>query len=147
MRLTAACLFGALAVALAAPAGAAPIPKDQPKTNAEKIVGTWKLVSNSKETPKDVTYYVEFAKDGKMTLRAEPTGDGEKMTFTGKYKVDGDKIDYELTIGDNKKQEILTIKKLTDDELVTVDPDDIKEEFKRVKEEKKKEEDKKPEKN
>ena len=47
--------------------------------------------------------------------------------------------------GGEKKQEILTIKKLTEDELITVDPADIKEEFKRVKEKKKedKEEEKK----
>jgi uncharacterized protein (TIGR03066 family) len=142
MRLTVACLLGTALVAL--PALSAPIPKQEKKTNAEKLVGKWELVKGGTETPKDMKFVVEFAKDGVMTLHIEPK-DGEKMTFKGKYKVDGEKIDYEMEQpGGEKKQEILTIKKLTDDELITVDPADIKEEFKRVKEkEKDKDEEKK----
>jgi uncharacterized protein (TIGR03066 family) len=52
----------------------------------------------------------------------------------GTYKVEGEKIDYTLTTQQGtKKQEILTIKKLAENELVTTDPDDIKEEFERAK--------------
>ncbi len=139
MRL-AACLFGTLALAFAAQSASAPIPKDAPKTTAEKLIGTWEIVKVSGEKPKGVKYVVEFAKDGKMTLKVTPE-EGEKMTLKGKYKVlEGDKIDYEMEQPDgSKKQEVLSIKRLTDDELVTEDPDGIKEEFKRVKEKKKEE--------
>jgi uncharacterized protein (TIGR03066 family) len=143
MRLFAMCLT--VTTLLALPALTAPIPKDDKKSNAEKLVGKWELVKGGDETPKDMKFTVEFAKDGVMTLHIEPK-DGEKITLKGKYKVDNEKIDYEMEQpGGGKKQEILTIKKLTDDELVTVDPDDIKEEFKRVKAKKpeKKDEDKK----
>jgi uncharacterized protein (TIGR03066 family) len=142
MRLTAACLLGTALLAL--PALSAPVPNQDKKSNAEKLVGKWELTKSGADTPKDVKFVVEFAKDGVMTLHVEPK-DGEKMTLKGKYKVDGEKIDYEMEQPDGgKKQEVLTIKKLTEDELITVDPDDIKEEFKRVKEKKKdKEEEKK----
>jgi uncharacterized protein (TIGR03066 family) len=141
MRLTAACLFGTALLAL--PALSAPVPNQDKKSNAEKLLGKWELTKSGADTPKDMKFVVEFAKDGAMTLHVEPK-DGEKLTLKGKYKVDGEKIDYEMEEPDGgKKKEILTIKKLTEDELVTVDPDDIKEEFKRVKEKKDKEEEKK----
>jgi uncharacterized protein (TIGR03066 family) len=141
MRL-AACLFGAFALAFTAQSAPAPIPKDAPKTTAEKLVGTWEIVKVSGEKPKGAKFVVEFTKDGKMTLKVEPE-EGEKMTLKGKYKMlEGDKIDYEMEQPDGgKKQEVLTIKKLADDELVTEDPDGIKEEFKRVKEKKEKKDD------
>jgi uncharacterized protein (TIGR03066 family) len=121
-----------------------PVPKE--KTVAEKLVGTWKLVKSSQGTPEDVTFLVTFGEKGEMTLKIEPKDkDADPVTLKGKYKlVDGDKkgeekIDYEMDNGTGgKKQEVLKIKKLTDDELVTTDPDDIKEEFKRVKDAKKK---------
>ncbi|HET6573381.1 MAG TPA: TIGR03066 family protein [Fimbriiglobus sp.] len=138
MRPTAACLLGTALLAL--PALSAPIPRADKKTNAEKIVGKWEMTKSGADTPKDTKFVVEFAKDGAMTLRVEPK-DGDKFTLKGKYKVDGEKINYEMEEPDGgKKKETLTIKKLTDEELVTVDPDDIKEEFKRVKEKKDKEE-------
>ena len=93
MRLTAACLLGTALVAF--PALSAPIPKQEKKTNAEKLLGKWELVKGGTETPKDVKFVVEFAKDGVMILHIEPK-DGEKMTLKGKYKVDGEKIDYEM---------------------------------------------------
>jgi uncharacterized protein (TIGR03066 family) len=138
MRLTSACLLGSLLAAL--PAASAPIPKDGPKTNAEKLIGTWQIVKVADKAPEGGKFFVEFAKDGKMTLRIElDDKESEPTVLKGKYKVDVDKIDYEMEQpGGGKKQEVLTIKKLTDDELVTVDPDDVKEEFKRVKEKEKK---------
>ena len=146
MRLVFAAAAAVIGTGLAI--SAAPVPKD--KTTAEKLVGTWKLVKSSQGTPDDVTFLVTFSDKGEMTLKVEPKDkDAEAITLKGKYKlVDADKkgeekIDYEMDNGTGgKKQEVLKIKKLTDDELVTTDPEDIKEEFKRVKE-KKKDEDKK----
>ena len=124
---------------------AAPVPKEKPV--AEKLVGTWKLVKSSQGAPEDVTFIVSFSDKGVMTLKVEPKDkDAEAITLKGKYKlVDGDKkgeekIDYEMDNGTGgTKKEVLKIKKLSEDELVVTDPDDIQEEFKRVKEEKKKE--------
>ena len=111
-------------------------PKD--KGNAEKLVGTWQLVKSDQEIPEDLKFFVDLTADGKMAIRVEMKGTKEGLTMKGKYKVDGNKIDYTITTPDGeKKQEILTIKKLTDTDLVTVDPDGVKEEFKRVKVEKK----------
>lgn len=116
-------------------------PKEE-KSNAEKLVGKWKLTNTDAKVPDGFAATVEYTKDGKMIIRIE-VGDN-KVEMKGTYKLDKDKIDYKVTLpnGDDKT-EILTIKKLTDDELVTTDPDGIKEEFKRAKDEKKKDEKKK----
>lgn len=133
MRLTAVVLLGIALLGL--PVLAAPIPKEDKKTNAEKLLGKWELVKSGMDDAKDVKFIVEFAKDGVMSLALTPKEGGETTKFKGKYKVNDDKIDYEMEQpGGETKKEILTIKKLTDAELVTVDPDDVKEEFKRVKE-------------
>jgi uncharacterized protein (TIGR03066 family) len=123
---------------LACAAAAAPADDPKDKTNAEKLVGTWKLVASSQGASEDVTFIVGFTKDGKMTLRIEPKEkDAEAIVLKGTYKLDKDKIDYTMDNGaGGQKKEILTIKTLTADDLVTVDPDGIKEEFKRVKEKK-----------
>jgi uncharacterized protein (TIGR03066 family) len=131
MRPLAACLVVAFAAAVSA--------QDKEKGNAEKLVGTWQLVKSDQDVPDGVKFFVELAADNKMTVRVEMGK--ESLVMKGKYKVDGNKIDYTLTTPDGgKKQEILTIKKLTDDELITVDPEGIKETFKRVP----KKDDKKP---
>jgi uncharacterized protein (TIGR03066 family) len=136
MRLLSASLAAVITATLVA--FAAPVPKE--KTTAEKLVGTWKLVKFQGEDPPGGGATVEFTKDGKMIITFD--NNGEKLVAKGTYKVVGDdKIDYKVTLpGGEDKSEVLTIKKLTEDELVTTDPDDLKEEFKRVKEEKKKEE-------
>lgn len=143
MRLVLAAAAAVIGTGLAV--SAAPVPKE--KTVAEKLVGTWKLVKSSQGAPEDVTFLVTFSDKGEMTLKVEPKDkDADAITLKGKYKlVDADKkgeekIDYEMDNGTGgTKKEVLKIKRLTDDELVTTDPDDIKEEFKRVKEDKKKE--------
>lgn len=136
MRLLAACL-AALGTALAA--SAAPVPQGKEKSTAEKLAGKWELVRNSQGNDEGVTAVVEFTKDGKITVTFTPKEKGaETIVLKGTFKVlEGGKIDYTLDLGDDgKKQEVLTINKLTDDELVTTDPDGIKEEFKRVVEKK-----------
>jgi uncharacterized protein (TIGR03066 family) len=115
-----------------APALAAPVPPPV-KTAAEKLVGTWRLVKSSNPPAGKVDLTVEFAGDGTMTIR-QKNGDAEADVYAGKFKVDGDKITYTVKVpGGGEKTEPLTIKTLSDDELVVVDPDDVKEEFKREK--------------
>lgn len=111
-------------------AHSAPVPKAGP-TTADKVVGRWELVK-SRGKPPHAPHFVVFTKDGTMTLEVG-TGDSTAK-YTGKYKVVGEAIDYELTLGDEKKSEKLDIKKLTDDEMHTTDPDGVEEEFKRIKE-------------
>lgn len=143
MRLILAAAAAVIGTGLAV--SAAPVPKE--KTVAEKLLGTWKLMKSSQGTPDDLTFLVTFTEKGEMTLKVEPKNkDAEAITLKGRYKlVDGDKkgeekIDYEMDNGTGgTKKEVLKIKSLTADELVVTDPDDVKEEFKRVKDEKKNE--------
>jgi uncharacterized protein (TIGR03066 family) len=112
-------------------AGAAPVPKSVPKSNAELLVGTWKLTKSSVGENR-TSLSVEFAKDGTLTIRQSPAGENTEPTvYTGTYKVEADRIPYSVMTDSGEKSETLTIKKLTDDELIVVDPDDIREEFQR----------------
>lgn len=109
----------------------APVPKAG-LTTAEKVVGKWELVKSSNEIPEGNKCFVEMTKDGKMTITNIA---GEQFTvYKGTYTVKDQAIDYTVMIGENAKTEILTIRTIKDDELVVTDPDDVKEEFKRVKE-------------
>ncbi len=120
---------------------AAPVPKPV-KTTAEKIVGKWDLVKSSNGLAEGTKCIVELTKDGKMSIMMEF---GERTSkYEGTYKLDKDKIDYEVSLNGNKKAEILTIKTVTDDELSVTDPDGIVEEFKRVDEKKEVKDEPKP---
>jgi len=72
--------------------------------------------------------------DAVLFLAAEPDGT---------YRVVGTELPYEVKQGFVTKKETLTIKKLTADELIVVDPEGLKEEFSRVKKDEKKKEEKK----
>ena len=112
---------------------AAPVPKPV-KTTAEKIVGKWDLVKSSNGLAEGTKCVVELTKDGKMSIAMEF---GERTSkYEGTYKLDKEKIDYEVSLNGVKKAEILTIKTVTDDELAVTDPDGIVEEFKRAVEKK-----------
>lgn len=119
--------FVALWLLAVAPAAAAPVPKP---TTADKLVGKWRLVKSSNPPAGKVELTVEFAADGTMTIR-QTDGDADPVVYPGKYKVDGETIKYTVKVPGGEKSEPLTVKTLTDDELVVVDPDDITEEFKR----------------
>jgi uncharacterized protein (TIGR03066 family) len=121
----AACLF-----ALCATAPAAPVPKE--RADAEKVVGTWKLTLGAQgQTAVDLE--LELQQGGKLVIR-QAVGGGKRMTYEGSYRVVGNTIPYEVKYSNGRvKKETLTIKKLTADELIVVDPDGLKEEFKRVK--------------
>jgi uncharacterized protein (TIGR03066 family) len=132
MRLLAVCLSGLISTMLLA----APVPKDRPKTITEKLLGDWKLVSSSIGKGATTELIVTFATGGKITI-TQRVGNAPPFVRSGTYKVEGDKIHYEITTGGQKK-ETLTIKKLTADELAFTDPDNIKEEFERAKKTEKK---------
>ena len=122
-----------LALTAVVPAAeAAPVPAPAAKSPAEQVVGTWRLVKTSKKAEVESALVVEFGKDGTMTLR-QTTGDDPAVVLKGTYKVDGTKLPYEYKIGDGTHAETLTIKKVSDKELVVVDPDGVVEEFEREK--------------
>lgn len=121
----------------------APVPKE--RADAEKIVGTWKLVrSTSPNTPNlNVGLEMELAASGKLTLR-QSVNNGPVQIYEGEYKVNKNELPYSVNYpGGGRKSETLTIKKLTETELVVVDPDGIQEEFERVKPKKMEEPEKK----
>jgi len=103
----------------------------EPAAEVPALTGTWVLVKGSAELPKDVSFVTVFAKDGGMLLRFD-TGDPKRDTeHKGKYKLDGVKLAYTITTGSGERSETLTVKSLTADVLVVVDPDGKVEEFRR----------------
>jgi uncharacterized protein (TIGR03066 family) len=130
MRILATCvlLLGACA------ASAAPIPKE--RVEAERVVGTWKMTLGA-QGQTDVNLEIEFQQGGKMTIRQAFPG-GQTSVYVGSYRVIGNELPYEVRQNGRVKKETLTIKKLTADELIIVDPDGLKEEFVRVKKDEKK---------
>lgn len=124
MTLTAACLCVTFV--------AAPVPKE--RSDAEKVVGNWKLVKSS-NSPDGLTsdLILELTAGGKMTVRQ--TTNGMTEVYEGDYKLlVKNELPYTLKLpGGRTKKETLTVKKLTETELHVVDPDGIQEDFERVK--------------
>jgi uncharacterized protein (TIGR03066 family) len=118
----------ALVALLACPAPAAPIPKE--RAEAEKIVGTWKMTLGA-QGQTDTNLELDFYRGGKMVIR-QVLSNGAVSSYEGTYRVSGTELPYDVKRGAATKKETLTIKKLTDTELIVVDPDGLKEEFVRV---------------
>jgi uncharacterized protein (TIGR03066 family) len=127
MTLTAACLCVMFV--------AAPVPKE--RADAEKVVGTWRLVASSAIPGGLPNLTMELTQGGKMIVR-QSAGDGPVRVYEGEYKVVKNELPYKIKLpGGNVKEETLTIKKLTETQLSVVDPDGIREDFERVKPDKK----------
>lgn len=124
--LRAVALFAALlGLSLAATA-------DEKKPDEGKLVGKWKLVKSSKgDLPPGLDATLDLQKGGKFKVKVALMGKNEEMA--GTWKLDGKKLGVEYTDGREKgKKEVLTVKKLTDDYLVTEDEKGLTEEFTRV---------------
>jgi uncharacterized protein (TIGR03066 family) len=95
--------------------------------NAKLLVGKWEVTRGDKELP--VGSVVEFSKDGKMKITIK-----EKDNIDAVYKVEGDKIQFTLKTGDTEeKKDPLTIKKISEKELVVETKKGQSYEFKQVK--------------
>jgi uncharacterized protein (TIGR03066 family) len=102
-----------------------------PPADSPTLAGTWVLVKGSADLPKGVAFVTVFHTDGHMLLRFD-TGDPKRDTVhKGKYKLDGKKLAYSITTGSGERSETLTVKALTADVLVVVDPEGKVEEFRR----------------
>ena len=95
----------------------------------KKLIGKWEPKEQPKKGGKVVT---EFLKDGKVTFTT--TGPkGKDLKFDGTYKVAGDKLTISLNFGGKETSSVLTVKSLTDDELVTENDKGKTETMKKVK--------------
>jgi uncharacterized protein (TIGR03066 family) len=127
MSLTTACLCVMFA--------AAPVPKE--RADAEKVVGTWKLTASSGIPGGLPNLTLELTQGGKMIIR-QSAGNGPVSVYEGEYTVVKNELTYTLKLPNEVKKETLTIKKLTETELHVVDPNGIREDFVRVKNDEKK---------
>ena len=96
--------------------------QDKEKIDPKKLIGKWE--------PKEGRVVIEFADKGKLTLSVD--ADGKSQKFDGTYKLDGNRLEIVIMI-EKEQKETLTIKKLTDDELVTTDSKGKEETLKRKK--------------
>jgi uncharacterized protein (TIGR03066 family) len=102
---------------------------EEKKTDVKKLlVGKWEVTKADPDTI-SVGSVVEFTADGKLKVR-EKQADMEMM---GTYTVDGNSFSLALKFGDQEFKQKITVKKLTETELDTADPDKKGVTFKRVK--------------
>jgi len=97
--------------------------------DAKKLVGVWTLAKAGGNLPEGSV--VAFTKDGKLTV--EVKADGKEVKLEGTYTLAKDQLSVKLKLGDDKIEETMTVKKLTDDELVTEDKDKKIDSFKKKK--------------
>lgn len=97
------------------------------KIDAKKLVGKWE----PEKAEKGASLVLEIQDKGKMVLSVTVGDKIEKIE--GTYKVDGNKMEVELSFGGKSEKETLTILKLTDAELVTKDSKGKEDTLKRVK--------------
>jgi uncharacterized protein (TIGR03066 family) len=110
MKPLCAALLGLAVLALAGSARA---------DDAAKLVGKWEVTKSTGETPMGAV--VEFTRDGKLT--ATVSFDGKQIKFDGTYELKKDKLSVKLVHGEEKVNEVFTVKKLTDDEMELEDKD------------------------
>jgi uncharacterized protein (TIGR03066 family) len=114
----------AVVLALVCAVSTAQDKKDE-KYDVKKLIGKWETGD------KKLLVLIEFAAEGKLLLTAgEP---GKEIKAEGTYKLQGDKLDVSLKFMGDELKEQLTIKKLTDQELITEDSKGKSETLKRKK--------------
>jgi uncharacterized protein (TIGR03066 family) len=84
--------------------------------NAKAVVGKWEVVKCDADSL-PVGAIVEMTKDGKVKVSMKK--DDTEIIHEGTYKVDGDKIMVTLVDGTEERKHSVTIKKVSDTELVT----------------------------
>ncbi|HET6573380.1 MAG TPA: lipocalin family protein [Fimbriiglobus sp.] len=109
----------------------------EPKDSEKKLVGKWQLVKSSKgDLPAGLVATIQFETGNKLKVHIERAD--KKRDVSGTWKLEGKLLTFEYDGPSKGEKDTRTIKKLTDDDLVTVSEKDVTEEFKKVKEPKKK---------
>lgn len=98
--------------------------------NAKLLVGKWE-VSKADEGTVPPGTLIEFTKDGKMKLSAKKGT--ESFDLEGTYKVEKDTFTFALKLGEESKEQTITITKINDTELHTKNKDGKVVEFKKTK--------------
>jgi uncharacterized protein (TIGR03066 family) len=98
--------------------------------NKTLIVGVWELTKADNGGP-PVGTTMEYTKDGKIKVTGK--ADGKEIVANGTYVVEGNKFTGTLKTPDREEKGTVTIKRLTDKELVTEDDASRVLEFKRKK--------------
>jgi uncharacterized protein (TIGR03066 family) len=99
--------------------------------NKTLIVGVWELTKAGEGAKPPVGTTMEYTKDGKIKMTGK--ADGKEFVFDGTYVVEGNKLTGTMKTSDREEKGTLTIKRLTDKELVTEDEAGRVLEFKRKK--------------
>jgi len=125
-------LIGIAVLVLAGAALAADDKKEKDKDKKEaidgkKLIGKWE----PEKPKKGELASIEFTATGKLIAVADVGGKDAKAE--GTYKLDGDKLTFEITFMGETVKETITITKLTDDELEGRDKEGKAEAFKRAK--------------
>jgi uncharacterized protein (TIGR03066 family) len=101
------------AVVLLSCCGVSAEDKRDEKIDAKKLIGKW----SPKEKKEGTEFVLEFLKDGKATFTG--TEGGKDVKAEGTYKVDGNKLIFEMKAGDKGRKMTRLVSKLTDTELVS----------------------------
>jgi uncharacterized protein (TIGR03066 family) len=113
-----------------------PAPEGEPEKKDKKDKD--KKEEKKEKAPPGPAMVIEFAADPKLPAEGKVsltlTTGGRTDQAGGTYKLEGDgKLNVTLRLGDKEVKETLTVKSLTDTELVTVDSKDKAEAFRRKK--------------
>src|SRR5438477_13005953 len=92
---------------------------DKPE-NAKLLVGAWEC-TKSDEGGSPVGMVADFGADGKLKVTFKNKDGTEGDTHEGTYKVDGNKFTMTMGKGSGEFKMTITIKKISDAELVTED--------------------------
>jgi len=98
--------------------------------NKKLLVGKWEVVKADEGTL-PVAAIVEFMADGKMKITMKK--EGQDAMVEGTYTVDGDSFTYKITFGKDEHSSKITIKKISETELETANPEKKNVSLKRVK--------------
>jgi uncharacterized protein (TIGR03066 family) len=86
------------------------------KFDAKLLVGSWEM----QDAPPGLKLSAVMTKDGKITMTQEAGGKAEKVE--GVYKLEGNTLTVTLKLPDGKEhKDVMTVTKLTADEIVTKD--------------------------
>ncbi|MCI0702375.1 MAG: TIGR03066 family protein [Planctomycetia bacterium] len=101
--------------------------KEKEKFDAKKLLGKWE----SNPPKKGESIVMEFAANGKLTMSGDVNG--KELKVEGTYKLEGDKLSFELRHMGETSKATITLTKLTDNELEGKDSKGKSEAFKKVK--------------